>query len=107
MRVRTPSGGELVIQGEMPQRGPILYLAVRARRHLQQGGTGYVAYVMDTHDKGKDTINDGPVVREYPDIFREDLPGIPPERQVEFRIDLVPDVALIAKRPYRLAPPEM
>ncbi|CAH1425483.1 unnamed protein product [Lactuca virosa] len=62
---------------------------------------------MDTRDKGKATVDDVLVVREYPDVFPEDLPGIPSERQVEFRIDLVPGAALIAKAPYRLAPPEI
>ena len=40
-------------------------------------------------------------------MFPEELPGVPPERQVEFRIDLVPGVAPIAKASYHLAPPEM
>ncbi|CAH1439857.1 unnamed protein product [Lactuca virosa] len=62
---------------------------------------------MDTRDKGKATVDDVPVVREYPDVFPDDLPGIPPERQVEFRVDLVPGAAPIAKAPYQLAPPEM
>ena len=48
VRVHTPSGGELVIQGEWPHREPIFCSAARARRHIQQGYTGYVTYVMDT-----------------------------------------------------------
>ena len=52
-------------------------------------------------------MRDVPVVQEYLDVFPEELPGIPPERHVEFRNDLVPGVALIAKVPYRLAPPEI
>ena len=47
------------------------------------------------------------VVREFPDVFPEDLPGLPPERQVEFHIDLTPGAAPIARTPYRLAPTEM
>ena len=104
LRVRTPSGGGLVIQCERPQHGPTLCSAARGRCYLQKG---YVAYVMDTQDKGKATVDYVSIVREYLDVFLEDLPGVPPERQVEFRIDLVPGVALIAKAPYRLAPPEM
>ena len=46
-------------------------------------------------------------MRESPDVFPKDFSGVPPERQVEFRIDLVPGAAPIAKAPYRLAPPEM
>ncbi|GJR92293.1 putative reverse transcriptase domain-containing protein [Tanacetum coccineum] len=47
------------------------------------------------------------VVKEFPDVFPEDLPGIPPIRQVEFQIDLIPGAAPVARTPYRLAPSEM
>ncbi|GJX24456.1 hypothetical protein Tco_0228901, partial [Tanacetum coccineum] len=40
-------------------------------------------------------------------VFPEDLPGLPPTRQMEFQIDLIPNVALVARAPYRLAPSEM
>ena len=62
---------------------------------------------MDARETGRETVGDVPVVREFMNVFPEELPGIPPERQVEFRFDLVPGVAPIAKAPYRLAPPEM
>ncbi|GJZ30333.1 putative reverse transcriptase domain-containing protein [Tanacetum coccineum] len=52
-------------------------------------------------------LEDVPIVRDFPDVFPEDLPGLPPTRQVEFRIDLVPGVAPVARAPYRLAPSEM
>ncbi|GKB90759.1 putative reverse transcriptase domain-containing protein [Tanacetum coccineum] len=52
-------------------------------------------------------LNDISVVREFKDVFPEDLSGLPPQRQVEFRIDLVPGATPIAKSPYRLAPSEM
>ncbi|GJT33430.1 hypothetical protein Tco_0923849 [Tanacetum coccineum] len=52
-------------------------------------------------------LEDIPVVKEFPDVFPEDLPGLPPVRQVEFQIDLIPGVAPIAQTPYRLAPSEM
>nr|GFB17145.1 retrotransposon protein, putative, Ty3-gypsy subclass [Tanacetum cinerariifolium] len=42
-----------------------------------------------------------------PEVFPEDLSGLPPTRQVVFQIDLIPGVALVARAPYRLAPPEM
>ncbi|GJX18217.1 putative reverse transcriptase domain-containing protein [Tanacetum coccineum] len=47
------------------------------------------------------------VVKEFPDVFPEDLPGIPPIRQVEFQINLIPRAAPVARTPYRLAPSEM
>ena len=47
------------------------------------------------------------IVCDYSEVFPEDLPGLPPDRQVEFRIDLLPGTTPIAKGPYRLAPTEM
>ncbi|GJT29664.1 putative reverse transcriptase domain-containing protein, partial [Tanacetum coccineum] len=48
-----------------------------------------------------------PVIRDFPEVFLEELPGLPPPRQVEFRIDLVPRAAPVARAPYRLAPSDM
>ncbi|GJV53071.1 putative reverse transcriptase domain-containing protein [Tanacetum coccineum] len=45
--------------------------------------------------------------QDFPEVFPEDLPGLPPTRQVEFQIDLVPGAAPVARAPYRLAPSEM
>ncbi|GJR25929.1 reverse transcriptase domain-containing protein [Tanacetum coccineum] len=52
-------------------------------------------------------LEDIPVVREFPEVFPEDLPGLPPICQVEFQIDLMPGAAPVARAPYRLAPLEM
>ncbi|GJW59254.1 putative reverse transcriptase domain-containing protein [Tanacetum coccineum] len=52
-------------------------------------------------------LEDVPTVRDFPKVFLEDLPGLPPTRQVEFQIDLVPGVAPVARAPYRLAPTEL
>ena len=48
-----------------------------------------------------------PVVNEYPDVFPDELPGMPPDRDIEFSIDLVPGTSPIAKRPYRMAASEL
>ena len=64
-------------------------------------------YVLDTREEKKSTIDGVSVVREYVDVFPRDLPGVPPEIKVDFRIDLVLGAAPIAKAPYRLALPEM
>ncbi|GJV19387.1 putative reverse transcriptase domain-containing protein [Tanacetum coccineum] len=52
-------------------------------------------------------LEDIPIVREFLEVFLEDLPGLPPVRQVEFQIDLIPGATPIARAPYRLAPSEM
>ncbi|GJS18014.1 putative reverse transcriptase domain-containing protein [Tanacetum coccineum] len=72
-------------------------------------------YCLRTHvttkkakDKSKEKrLEDVPIVQDFPEVFLEDLSGIPPTRQVEFQIDLIPDAAPVARAPYRLAPSEM
>ncbi|GJV69843.1 putative ribonuclease H-like domain-containing protein [Tanacetum coccineum] len=55
----------------------------------------------------KDIYGNSNDVQDFPEVFPEDLPGLPPTRQVEFQIDLVPGAAPVARAPYRLAPSEM
>nr|GFD04433.1 putative reverse transcriptase domain-containing protein [Tanacetum cinerariifolium] len=52
-------------------------------------------------------LEDVPIVRDFFEVFPEDLPGLPPTRQVEFQIDLIHGAAPVARAPYRLAPSEM
>ncbi|GKB61143.1 putative reverse transcriptase domain-containing protein [Tanacetum coccineum] len=59
-------------------------------------------------DKSKEKrLEDVPIVQDFPEVFLEDLPGIPPTRQVELKIDLIPGDAPVARAPYRLAPSEL
>ncbi|GKE53709.1 putative reverse transcriptase domain-containing protein [Tanacetum coccineum] len=61
-----------------------------------------------TGDKSEEKrLEDVPIVREFLKVFPEDLPGLPPARQVEFQIDLVPGAAPVAQAPYRLAPAKL
>ncbi|GKC42454.1 putative reverse transcriptase domain-containing protein [Tanacetum coccineum] len=70
---------------------------------------GYQVFIAQVMEKKSDEkrLEDIPVVREFPEVFPEDLPGLPPVRQVEFQIDLIPGAAPVARAPYRLAPSEM
>jgi len=52
-------------------------------------------------------MTDIPVVCEFPDVFPEELPGLPPDRDVEFAIELMPGTAPISRRPYRMPPNEL
>ena len=53
------------------------------------------------------TLDQVPVVCEYPDVFPEELPGMPPDRDIEFIIELVPGTGPIAQKPYRMNPQEL
>ncbi|GJY63346.1 putative reverse transcriptase domain-containing protein [Tanacetum coccineum] len=64
--------------------------------------------IRKTEDKSEEKqIEDVLIVQDFPKVFPEDFPGLPPARQVEFQIDLVPCAAPVARPPYRLAPSEM
>jgi hypothetical protein len=52
-------------------------------------------------------LQDIPIVCEYPDVFPDDLPGMPPDRDIEFIIELQPGTAPISKKPYRMPPNEL
>jgi hypothetical protein len=52
-------------------------------------------------------LEDIHVIREYPDVFRDELPGMPPEGAIEFKIELQPGTAAVAKAPYKMLPVEM
>ncbi|GJV89596.1 putative reverse transcriptase domain-containing protein [Tanacetum coccineum] len=74
--------------------------------HIPLNGETLIIRVMEKKSDDK-RLKDIPVVREFPKVFPEDLPGLPPVRQVEFQIDLIPGAATVAQAPYRLAPSEM
>ncbi|GKG20135.1 hypothetical protein Tco_0379936, partial [Tanacetum coccineum] len=62
----------------------------------------------DTKDKSKKKrLEDVPIVQNFLEVFPEDLLGLPPTRQVEFHIDLIPGAAPVARAPYRLDPSKM
>ncbi|GJT56404.1 putative ribonuclease H-like domain-containing protein [Tanacetum coccineum] len=106
IRIRTPSGGETFIYGKRKKTSLAICTYARAKRHLARSCQAYLAHIIDTK-KSTPCLDNIPVVREFHDVFPKELPGIPPERQVEFRIDLIPRSTPIAKTPYRLTPSEM
>jgi hypothetical protein len=55
----------------------------------------------------EDAIKENSVIEEFPDVFPDDLPGMPPDRDIEFLIELLPRTAPIAKRPYRMGVDEL
>ena len=87
-------------------RPPSLVLTMQAKRLLRKGCKGFLAYVLKSEETTLKT-KDISIVKEFPDVVSEDLLGLPPEREVEFTIDLVPGTGPISKTPYRLAPAEL
>ncbi|KAL0549222.1 hypothetical protein IC582_013703 [Cucumis melo] len=85
---------------------PQVISAIRASKLLSQGTWGILASVVDTREVDV-SLSSEPVVRDYPDVFPEELLGLPPHREVEFAIELEPDTVPISRAPYRMAPAEL
>jgi hypothetical protein len=106
VRIPLPKGQLLEIHGE--RRGKVLRIisCMKSRKYLLGQYHAFLAQIVEKKLEGK-KISEIPVFQDFPDVFPEDISGLPPVRQVEFRIDLVLDAAPAAKGPYRLAPAEI
>ncbi|KAL2246298.1 UNVERIFIED_CONTAM: Transposon Ty3-I Gag-Pol polyprotein [Sesamum indicum] len=91
-----------VIVGERKVIPNCLISAVTAFNLIKEGCEAYLASVHDTM-KVSPGVLDVPVVREFPDVFPDELPGLPPHREVDFEIDTIPGWHLISIAPYRMA----
>ncbi|RVW60643.1 Transposon Ty3-G Gag-Pol polyprotein [Vitis vinifera] len=100
-----PGQPKFSFEGKHVDRPLRMISALRASSLLKKGCQGFLASVVSNESDLK--LEDIPIVREYPDVFREDLPGLPPKKEVEFTIDLVPGTGLMSKAPYRMAPVEL
>nr|GEZ96064.1 reverse transcriptase domain-containing protein [Tanacetum cinerariifolium] len=113
--VRIPWGNEtLIIHGDGSNRGNATRLNIisctKTEKYAKKGFPIFLAHITtkEVEDKlEKKRLEDVPIVRDFPEVFPEDLPGLPPIRPVEFQIDLVPGAAPVARAPYRLALSEM
>ncbi|KAL0560847.1 hypothetical protein IC582_001261 [Cucumis melo] len=101
-----PSMASFKFKGGGSRSLPQVISAIRASKLLSQGTWGILASVVDTREVDV-SLSSEPVVRDYPDVFPEELPGLPPHREVEFAIELEPGMVPISRAPYRMAPAEL
>ncbi|GJW79647.1 putative reverse transcriptase domain-containing protein [Tanacetum coccineum] len=111
--VRIPYGDEvLIIRGDYYGNGSKLNIisCKRTQKYIQKGCQVYLAQVTSkkAEDKSEEKrLEDVPIIREFSEVFLDDLPGLPPARQVKFHINLVPGATPVAQTPYRLAQVKM
>ncbi|GKF21744.1 putative reverse transcriptase domain-containing protein, partial [Tanacetum coccineum] len=101
----------LLVQGDRYGKGKKSKLSIisctKTHKYIEKGCLIFLAQVTkkEIEDKSEEKqLEDVPTVRDFPEVFLEDLPGLPPSQQVEFQIDLVPGAAPVARAPYRSAP---
>ncbi|KAL5540688.1 hypothetical protein UlMin_043340 [Ulmus minor] len=93
--------------GKPKKSGTPIISALKAKKMLSNGCVGYLAHVVDTTIDAILKPKDVQVVRNFLEVFPEDLPGLPPDREIEFEIELLPGTSPISKAPYRMAPAEL
>ncbi|GKG00793.1 hypothetical protein Tco_0302483, partial [Tanacetum coccineum] len=103
--VQVPYGNEtLTFCGNKSSNGRESWLTViscsKAQEYTAKGCQVFLAQISAKKEEDKS-------VRDFPEVYPEDLPGLPPARPVEFQINLIPGAAPVARAPYRLAPSEM
>ncbi|KAI3770998.1 hypothetical protein L6452_02147 [Arctium lappa] len=100
IKILTPEGETIYVYGDRMKNDIGVITTIMANKYLQKGYATFLAYAINANLEKKN-------IHDVPEVFPEELPGIPPERQVEFKIDLIPGATLIARAPYRLAPTQM
>ncbi|WRX10265.1 Reverse transcriptase domain - like 10 [Theobroma cacao] len=104
--LRNSEGAEIVFVGKHRVLPSCVISAIKASKLVQKGYSTYLACVIDT-SKGEPKLENVPIVSEFPDVFPDDLPGLPPDRELEFPIDLLPSTAPISIPLYRMAPAKL
>ncbi|GJX02537.1 putative reverse transcriptase domain-containing protein [Tanacetum coccineum] len=96
----------LIVKGDKGRSRLKVISCIKARKYVERGCNLFLAHVTKKKSNEK-PMEDVPVIRDFPEVFPKELPRLPPPRQVEFRIDLVPGAAPVGRAPYRLAPSKM
>ena len=106
MTLGTPNDNEVIFIGERPNHLSNVISAAVARKMVWKGCEAYLAYVIDTV-KARPSVSDIPTVSDFPDVFPEELPGLPPQMEIEFAIEVVPGAKPSSITPYRMNPLEL
>nr|GEX10017.1 putative reverse transcriptase domain-containing protein [Tanacetum cinerariifolium] len=105
--VRIPYGNEMLnVKSDKGVLRLKVISCIKSRKYIERGCHFFLAHVTESKSKEK-RMKDVPVICNFPEVFSEELPGLPPPRQVEFKIDLVLGAAPVTCALYRLAPFEM
>ena len=105
MTLRTPNEDEVTFIGERSNHLSNVISVATARKMVRKGCEAYLAYVIDTV-KARPSVSDIPIVSDFSDVFPEELSGLPPQREIEVTIDVVPGATPASITPYRMAPVE-
>ena len=96
----------MIFRGIRREIARSLINAMTSSKILHKGCQGYLEFVVDRRQEGT-RLEDIPIVKEFPDVFPDDISGLPSDRAIEFVIELIPGTKPISIPPYRMAPAEL
>ena len=105
--IDSPGQPSVIFHGEKQGLACCLVSALELDKLLQNGCEAFIAWVQDTQVPPKRRVQAPRVVREFMDVFPQELPGLPPPREVDFTIELMPGTTPISISPYRMASVEL
>ena len=97
---------EVIIHGIRSNVMSNVISAMQVRRFIRKGYEAFLALILDSK-RGQVDVEKILVVREFPDVFLEELPSIPLEREVDLSIEIMPGTAPVSRAPYKMAPAEL
>ena len=104
--LRTLNEDEVTFIGERSNHLSNVISAATTRTMVRKGCEAYLAYVIKM-EKARPSVSDIPTVSDFPKVFSEEFLGLPPQREIEFSINVVPGATQASITPYRMAPLEL
>ena len=95
----TPDGQKLCFMGQASGLRTPLVSSLKAQRMMEKGCQAFLASITNVEKETPLKVGDVRIVREFPEVFPDDLPGLPPTREIDFTIELVPGNEAISKEP--------
>ena len=106
MVLKCPDQLTVIVQGIRFSPLSNVILTMHARRFLRIGCETFLALVLDSK-RGQVKLENIQGVKEFPNVFPEELLGLPPKREVDLSVEILPGTTPISKEPYRMAPTKL
>ena len=107
MECEDEEGRKVTLQGIQNHVSVRQISSLQVKKYCKKGCSLYGVQVLNSIEENKQNLEDHPILREYKDVFLEEVPGLPPRRDIEFSIELALGVVPVSRTPYRMSTPEL
>jgi hypothetical protein len=100
-------GRKITLQGIQKPVSVRRISTLQMKKYCRKGCPLYAIQVLESVEDDRPSLEDHPILREYRDVFPEEVPGLPPRRDIDFSIELAPGAVPVSRTPYRMSTPEL